>query len=117
MRGEGASRRLGGRVRMDKPARIIDSSGCVTEIRIKDVSPTGARIEIPYGASLQRTFVVRTRQGGDDQHAEIVWRSGGEAGIRFISEPAPPPVQPAAQPAAPANRMSVADLRKMIRPR
>ncbi len=107
-------RRLGDRTPTRMAAKIIDDAGCVTNVSLRDISPSGARIETGYGAVIPRRFVLRLARDGRDCRVELVWRNGVEAGVRFIREDAPvaaPPPRPVA--VAPAARVSLADLRKL----
>jgi hypothetical protein len=109
-----STRRLGQRTATRSRARIIDDAGCVTDVIVKDVSPTGVRIEVPAFASLQKQFTIRFTQGGRDALVEVVWRKGSEAGLRYVTElnsaPKPKPV------VAPAiKKVSLAELRGLAK--
>ncbi len=109
------SRRLGERLVKDAPGRLIDRAGNVTDVKVKDISSTGARIEILRSESLPKIFYLSVKREGDARAAEVVWRSGGQAGIRYIDQDALP--TPALQPdftlAKPSKGISLADLRKL----
>jgi hypothetical protein len=106
-------RRLGDRVATGTTAQLIDDAGCVTDIRIKDISPSGARIETSYGASVPKVFTLRASRDRKEHRAEVVWRQGIEVGVRFVTEEIlatqlPPPVA-----IATTRRLSMSELRKL----
>ena len=95
-------------------AQIVDAAGCITEIELKDISPTGAKIETAYATPIPRRFHLRVPRRNLEQEVEVVWRDGTTAGVRFL---APDEIKaaeaPVAAPATPQKRVSLADLRKL----
>jgi hypothetical protein len=108
-----SGRRLGDRTATRMGAQMIDDAGCVTKIAIKDISPTGARIEIEFSARIPKRFILRAVRDRREFQAELVWRNGGEAGIRFVTEDAPLLKPTPAPTPAPVARLSMAELRKL----
>ena len=107
-------RRLGDRVSMRAAAQIVDASGCITEIELKDISPTGAQIETTYAAAIPRRFHLRVPRRNIEQEVEVVWRNGTTAGVRFLLEDeTKSPGIHAPPPTAPQKRVSLTDLRKL----
>lgn len=107
-------RRLGNRRETSVAGRVVDKNDCLTDVTVRDLSATGARIEAPFGASLPKTFLFRVPREGLETRAELVWRNGCEAGVRFLSDADAPSLAPATM-IAPAARPKVADLRKLVR--
>ncbi len=114
MTGDDRGRRLGGRARVQAPARLVDEDGCITNVTVRDISMSGARIETPFGTIFPKTFYLRMGREHGDRRAELVWKTRIEAGVRFLPDDikiaeAPPPMVEA----APARRVPMADLRKL----
>jgi len=99
---------------MRASAQIVDAAGYITEIELKDLSSTGARIETAYATPIPRRFCLRVPRRNLEQQVEVVWRDGTTAGVRFLS---PDEIKPAAAPVAamsqPQTRVSLTDLRKL----
>lgn len=77
---DGASRRGAIRNRVLMVAKLATSSSEI-DVRIRDVSVTGARLE---GIGLPREGEsVLLKRGAFETFAKIIWRSGGDAGIQF----------------------------------
>jgi diguanylate cyclase (GGDEF)-like protein/PAS domain S-box-containing protein len=71
-----------------KDGKIIsDNMSCVTDVKIRDMSASGALIRIPANVSLPESFsllIVSERK----LHSAIVrWRKGETIGIEFVGEP------------------------------
>ena len=111
---EFAKRRLGERTAGRIRGRIIDDSGCVTDIYVLDHSISGIRIETPLEASISRRFNVKF---GDHEHlAEIVWRKGRDLGARYVTAMDEEAFVRPAPVSTPAKRISLAELRNIARP-
>ena len=110
-----SARRLGARTASRMSAEIINEAGYATVVEIKDISSSGARIEFGWGCEVPLRFVLKIKRGNVERTVETVWRASREAGLRFVdlAEPAAPVVAP--PPPPPAARISVADLRKIVR--
>ncbi len=110
-------RRLGERAVKDSNGRVIDAGGYVTEVKVRDISATGARIEVAIADVIPRRFYFYASRHAPEQPAELVWRKGRQIGVRFVNwneipAAAPAPV-PVAIAIAPANKIPLADLRKL----
>ena len=110
-----SARRLGARTASRLAAEIINDAGYATAVEIKDISSSGARIEFGWGCDVPLRFVLKIKRGNVERQVETVWRTSRDAGLRFVdlAEPAAPVI--AAPPPPPAARISVADLRKIVR--
>ena len=73
------ARRLGERCKTSQRAEMFDAKNCITEVRVLDISTTGARIEVAPGESISRQFEIRISRNGEKRAAEVVWRNGREA--------------------------------------
>lgn len=106
-------RRLGKRAPIDIPARIIDGSGRVTPVMIKDISISGVRIDAPPHAVIPEQFTLYFFFDGiHETQAEIAWRSGFDIGVRFLA--ADETVHAAhTDAAAQVKKISLDDLRKI----
>lgn len=114
MRHEQNGRRLGVRTPTSMRARLFDDSGASTSALMRDLSTRGARLVVGPDARVPRRFVIRF--GEYEAHAEIVWRNGGEVGIRFVlAEDEIGRVRPPRPIVAP--KTPLADLRNAVRPR
>ena len=109
-------RRLPERICSDARARIIDDDLYVTD-ELADLSRSGARLELPYGSRIANQFLLSVPSKKIEQRVEIVWRAGSMVGVRFVlpelAEEPTPPLPPRA--AAPVERISVDQLRKLVR--
>lgn len=114
-------RRLGDRVLMSRAAKLVEDGGRVSEIKILDLSPTGARIMAPQSLDIPHYFTLRIPRDGSESRVERVWRNGIEVGLRFVNDAsAEAPSRPeaaAVPPPAAGARLSLAALRGMIKAR
>lgn len=78
-------RRSSSRLRTGLPAQLIDLWGN-REVRLEDVSRSGARILAPAHVQLHLGELVVLRWAGLEKFGEIVWAGDGKAGIRFDEE-------------------------------
>ena len=90
---------------------ILGDNNNVTDVYVLDQSISGVRLELPVGVSLTRKF--RIRIGELETEAEMVWRNGFQAGVRFIR----PDEEEGRIKAAPIpiRKMSLAELRSIAR--
>lgn len=81
-------RRGGTRKRMLKGGVIAISARHVTmPCVLRDISDTGARLQVSNGAGVPDTFELIVELDGLAIHAEVVWRRQGEVGVRFLGAP------------------------------
>ena len=107
-------RRLGTRVVVNRACRIIDSNGYVTEALIRDISSTGARLEVAFDDLVPKRFSLRSCW--EEKIAEVVWRRGQGIGVRFMSDAGAGIPQTAAMP-SPEKRLSILQLRNLAKAR
>ena len=78
------------RIRALLRARIIFNNGNSTvDCTIKNVSSTGAKIELSNTVSVPADFSLEVPQRGRTYRARIVWRDFTAAGVMFIEAEAP----------------------------
>lgn len=66
-------------------ATIRYGGGAVTvDCVVRNISQTGAKIDVPEGASLPGTFELVIPQKNVAHRCELRWRRAGEAGIAFL---------------------------------
>lgn len=81
-------RRGGTRKRMLKGGVIAISARHVTmPCVLRDMSETGARLQVSNGTSVPDTFELLVELDGLAVHAEVVWRRQSEVGVRFLGAP------------------------------
>src|SRR5262245_64896306 len=98
---------------------VLDSDGARIPCVLWDISDGGARIAAARASALPAVFCLfLSKDGKSRRYCRVVWRNGGQIGIRFIEEadadmdldtpvryrrhkpaPAPASAQPAARPA------------------
>lgn len=67
-----------------RSAKIADRQGrFVTECLMYDLSPNGSRLRHPANVVLPASFQLYDDQSGTLYQAIVLWRRGGETGIRF----------------------------------
>jgi PilZ domain-containing protein len=74
------------RVDVRRPAILIDSDGCVSEVTILDISRSGFRIQISESPRVGERVTLRVEHD-DEFPAQIRWVLGGEAGGIFLPSP------------------------------
>ena len=107
-------RRLGFRAPTSARARVYDDAGRSVEVLLKDLSAHGARLAAAAEASIPRKFLMRF--GEYEARGEVVWRKGGEIGVRFI---VPGEEEGRVRPrvAAPVKKTPIEDLRGAVKRR
>ena len=58
----------------------------VVDCEALDISGDGARIRLPKGTTLPKTFTVQYGAAGAPRPANLVWRTGDDVGIKFEAE-------------------------------
>lgn len=80
-------RRNAGRQRMAVPAKIAHGAGrAVVDCTIRDLSDTGAKIELAADDGLPEAFFLHFADGRQAP-VEVVWRAGPTLGVRFTGAP------------------------------
>ena len=70
-------------------ARVVcQEQGVTIECRLRNLSETGARLEIDGAVPLPATFDIVAPAKGKTWRARCVWRQGGETGVAFIRDTA-----------------------------
>ena len=107
-----SSRRLGERILINEPGRLLDARSNVTDCRVLDVSEYGARIGVACHANVPRRFTLEFR---DKLHnVEFVWRRENKIGVRLVLDEPAPSGAPAGSQAGIKPHLSVAQLRKLV---
>ena len=76
------------RQRVLKDGKIISANmSCVTDVKIRDMSASGALIRIPANATLPESFSLLIVSERKLYSAAVRWRKGETIGIEFIGEP------------------------------
>ena len=68
-----------------KGAKLILSSSTLIDCTVRDISATGARLELPGPTTLPHEFRLRVLNEPVDKPAELAWQRGLAAGIHFGS--------------------------------
>lgn len=90
-----AEQRLGSRKSTLKKGNIIFRDGmCVVGCTIKDLSATGAGLELYEWEDLPAAFLLKIA-GGQSRECEVIWSANNRLGVRFVDED---PSAPAAEP-------------------
>ena len=82
----GVERRRHKRVPLLHSATLRDGERVIDCI-IRDISVSGARLEVPQPPALPQDLVLDIAEAGL-LSGRIVWRDGGQAGFEFVDEPA-----------------------------
>ena len=79
-------------------ARVVcQEQGVTIECRLRNLSETGARLEIDGAVPLPATFDIVAPAKGKTWRARSVWRQGGETGVAFILDKVGKPLDPDAR--------------------
>jgi two-component system response regulator len=54
---------------------------------VRDISDSGARLQVPNGAGVPDTFELIVELDGVEVHCVVVWRLPNEVGVEFVSAP------------------------------
>lgn len=78
--------RHAGRIRSFLRGEIIHSNGASrTECTVRDISETGARVQVPKSVTLPEFFELIIPQKGRHERAKIIWIKDGEIGVTFAN--------------------------------
>jgi hypothetical protein len=83
---DGLERRRHRRVPLLHSATLCDGER-VIDCLIRDISVSGARLDIPQPPALPEALVLDIAEAGR-LSGRIVWRQEGQAGFEFLDEPA-----------------------------
>lgn len=99
------------RIRSFLRGEILHSNGnSKTECTIRDISDTGARLQVPSSVTLPECFDLVIPQKGTSERVRIVWNHGGEIGVLYENRStSPSPAMPSSAPSSDVNRR-IADL-------
>ena len=76
------------RQRVLKDGKIFSSSlNCVFDVKIRDLSASGALIRMPENASLPSAFSLLVVSERKLHAAEVRWRKGDTVGLEFVGKP------------------------------
>ena len=77
---------------------FVDETGQTDPCHIVDISDHGARLLVPNSQAAPERFTLLISQDGRVyRHCEVVWRSDGQLGVRFVPGP-PPRLRPSESP-------------------
>ena len=79
-----AERRKYPRVRVLKGAKIVIGTSSVLDCVVRDLSSTGARIEIPNAIGLPEALDVTFDGGHTFRPCRLKWRTLNETGVEFF---------------------------------
>ena len=65
---------------------IINPPSGTLDVKIRDLSETGAKLEIPAGTSLPERFALIIVADGTVTPTEVMWRRGDLVGVHFCGE-------------------------------
>jgi hypothetical protein len=84
--GNKQSSRRGSRLLQD--GKIVSLEGTtVTDVKIREISATGAILRIPPNVSFPENFYLQVVADGMRYRAEKRWRKGERLVVKFIGEP------------------------------
>lgn len=85
MGGEGEERRTELRHSRIKGAKIVYRDGhCVFDCTLRNLSETGALIQMDVMVELPATFWIHFTDGTPKREVELIWRKGNRLGVRFL---------------------------------
>lgn len=79
-----AERRKYPRIRVLKGAKIVIGTSSVLDCVVRDLSSTGARIEIPNAIGLPEALDVTFDGGHTFRPCRLKWRTLNETGVEFF---------------------------------
>jgi hypothetical protein len=79
-------KRRGSRLLLD--GKIVSRDGTtVIDVKIRDISATGAIVRIPPNVNLPESFSLLVVSDGKRYPAEKLWRKGERLVVQFVGEP------------------------------
>lgn len=82
------------RVETSQRGRILAGGSPVLDCLIKDLSDSGAKIQVDGALALPPDFHLEMVETGESFHVEIRWRYAHLVGVRFVGADAPAPDEP-----------------------
>jgi hypothetical protein len=84
----GNEARIAPRRRTLKSGKVAYNDRHVTiECTLRDMSATGARLRVSGSVAAPDTFELLIPLDGLEANCQVVWRSGADLGVRFLSAP------------------------------
>ena len=108
----GKARRHEAREKTHISASVDSENGMVADLKLVDISSTGARLDIPSEVSLARQFKLTLGRTKIERYVELIWRTSTEAGVRFLSDEEIDEFLKA-RPGASIRKTPLADLRRL----
>jgi hypothetical protein len=85
-------KRVAVRRKVLKAAKIITvDMKTVLDCTIRDMSDTGAKLNIEVSAAIPKEFLFYLLSDNTIRDASLVWRRAGQIGTHFTSQPKPAP--------------------------
>jgi hypothetical protein len=67
---------------------LVGSNIADVECRVRDISDSGAKVQVPDGMNLEgEVKLFLTQDGAVSRTCEVVWRKDREVGLRFTNRP------------------------------
>jgi hypothetical protein len=77
-------RRKRGRARVLKNAKLVLGTSSVVDCIVRNLTNTGARIEVPNTTALPENLVLTFDGGRSMRSCRLVWRTLDETGLEFL---------------------------------
>ena len=68
---------------------VFNNAMCTVECTIKDLSSSGAGLELPLWEDLPEDFVL-VIAGGTSRHCEVAWSANNRLGVQFVDAESAP---------------------------
>jgi len=78
-------RRKLARSRVIKSAKLVVGTSSVVDCVVRNLTNTGARLEVPNSAVLSENLVLTFDGGRSMRSCRLVWRTVNETGVEFLS--------------------------------
>ena len=78
-------RRKFARARVIKSAKLVVGTSSVVDCVVRNLTNTGARVEVPNTAALPENLVLTFDGGRSMRSCRLVWRTVNETGVEFLS--------------------------------
>jgi hypothetical protein len=77
-------RRISFRYRTNRPARISLDNGGVIDCFVRDVSNSGARLEVADPKQLSDKFILRIDGMPKPHRCRVAWRTANMVGVEYL---------------------------------